>query len=137
MASVAEEQIASLTPPRRGAVWAVATDATARAYDLSATALGGYTPEGSGEKRANVVLYLQAETADAYFYFDSATGTALLDTSKQAVGAGPLVFNDAYCAILKAGNPPMQIRIDRTIDKFIQVKSAGGILRMWACSENR
>lgn len=139
MASVAEEQIASLTPPRRGAVWAVTVDSTARAYDLSKIALGGYTPEASQKKRSNVVLYLQATTNDVFFYFDSATGNSLSDTAKQAAGAADVAFADTYCAVLKAGNPPMQVRIDRSIDRFIQVKatSTSGELRMWACSENR
>ncbi len=139
MASVAEEQIASLTPPRRGQVWAVVADSTARAYDISKIALGGYTPEAALKKRATVVLYLQAETNDVFFYFDSAVGTSLSDTAKQAATAADLAFADTYCAILKAGNPPIMVRIDRTLDKFIQIKAAStsGVFRMWACSENR
>lgn len=139
MASVAEEQIASLTPPRRLAVWAVAVDSTARAYDLSKITIGGYTPEASGKKRANVVLYLQAETNDVYFYFDSATGSALANATTQSAAAADVLMDTAHCAVLKAGNPPIQVRIDRTIDKFIQVKAAStaGVLRMWACSESR
>ncbi len=139
MASVAEEQIASLTPPRRGQVWAVTVDGTARAYDLSKIALGAgaIAPEKSGQKRQCVVLYLQAETADVYFYFDSLTGNSLADGTKQAAAAADVLMADAHCAVLKFGNPPIQVRIDRTIDKFIQVKSSGGVLRMWACSEPR
>jgi hypothetical protein len=142
MASVAEEQIASLTPPRRGAVWAVSVDSTARAYDLSTSILGAgatVAPEAAGKRRQYVVLYLQADTNDVYFYFDTATGTSLSDTAKQAASAASLAFSDTYCAVLKAGSPPIQIRIDRSIDKFIQVKavSTAGVLRMWACSEAR
>lgn len=138
MATIAEEQASSLTPPRRGAVWALTVDSTARAYDLRTVALGGYTPEASLAKRSHVVLYLQAETNDVYFYFDTATGSSLLDTTKQAATAATLAFNDAHCAILKAGTS-MAFRIDRTIDKFLQVKAAStsGVLRMWAVSESR
>ena len=135
MGSNAEDQYAQIAPPRRGAVWAVATDTTARAYDISKCALGGYTPEGSKAKRNHVVLWLQAETNDVYFYFDSATGNSLDTTTKQSAGAGDLAFADSYCAIVKAGNAPIRVRIDRSTDKFIQVRgSAGGILRMWAGS---
>lgn len=139
MASVAEEQAAHITPPRRGAVWAVAVDSTARAYDLSATPLGGYTPEASGERRQHVDVYLQAETNDVYFYFDTATGSSLSNTASQTATAAALAFADTYCGFLKAGLAPIKVRIDRSIDKFIQVKatSTAGILRMWACSESR
>lgn len=142
MASVAEEQVASLTPPRRGQVWAVAVDSTARAYDLSKIALGSgaVAPEAGGAKRrAYVVMYLQAETNDVYFYFDSATGSSLANATTQAATAADVLMDAAHCAVLKAGNPPIRVRIDRTIDKFIQVKAAttAGVLRMWACSENR
>ncbi len=142
MSSVAEEQASSLTPPRRGAVWAVAVDSTARAYDISAAILGAgetVAPEAASKRRRQVVLYLQAETNDVYFYFDTATGSSLADSTKQSATAAALAFNDAHCAILKAGNNPIQVRIDRSIDKFIQLKavSTAGVLRMWACSEVR
>ena len=138
MASVAEEQASSLSPPRRGSVWAVTVDSTARAYDLSKIAIGGYTPEASGGRRQTVVLYLQAETNDVYFYFDSATGSSLANGTTQAAAAADVAMAAAHCAVLKAGSVEV-FRIDRTIDKFIQVKAAStsGVLRMWAYSESR
>ncbi len=137
MGNRAQEQDSSLLPPRRGAVWALTTDATARAYDLTAVAFGGSpAPEAAATRPQHVDLWLQAETNDVYFYFDSATGTALNNATAQAAAAGALAFADAHCAVLKAGNAPFKVRIERSLDKFIQVKStAGGVLRMWACSE--
>ena len=139
MSKEAVEQAHDLVPPRRGAVWAVTVDSTARAYNIGALALGGYTPEGSGAKRNHVCLALQAETADIYFYFDSATGSGLSDTTAQAAGAGTAVPADAHSIILKAGNPPIMLNIQRNLDKFIQVKTASssGILRLWVVSEAR
>lgn len=138
MGSLAEVQAASILPPRRGAVWAVAVDSTARAYDMTALSLAGATPEAAGTRPTHVYLYLQAETNDVYFYFDSATGSALADATKQAAAAGAVAMADAHGAVLKAGNPPLRVRIDRSLDKFIQVKAAStaGVLRMWASSES-
>jgi hypothetical protein len=137
--SEALDQAHDFVPPRRGSVWCVAVDSTARAYDLSTLTLGGFTPPANATRRNHVVLYLQAETNDVYFYFDTATGAAIDDTAKQAAGAATVVFANTYCAILKAGNPPMSVRIDRSLDKFLQVKTAstGGNLRLWVASEAR
>ncbi len=137
MGSTAEQQASNVLPPRRGKVWAVTVDSTARAYDLSALALADSpAPEKANTKRRYVFLALQAETNDVYFYFDSATGSALADGTTQAAGAAAVTMANAHCAILEAGASPMYVRIDRTIDKFIQVKAAStsGVLRMWASS---
>jgi hypothetical protein len=139
MGTIAEELASGNVPPRRGAVWAVTVDSTARSYNISKANFGGGTPEASGGRRMEVTLYLQAETNDVYFYFDSATGTALNDATKQAAGSADLAFADAHGAYLPYGWPPFKVRIDRTIDKFITIKTATnpGVLRIWACSESR
>ncbi len=136
MGSTAEQQVANTLPPRRGAVWAVTVDSTARSYDLRALALAGVTPENAGTRPQHVCLYLQADTNDVFFYFDSASGNSLSDTTAQAATAAAVTMADAHAAVLKAGNPPMRVRIDRSLDKYIQVKAAStsGVLRMWACS---
>lgn len=137
MASTAEQQAAAVLPPRRGAVWAVTVDSTARAYDLSALALGGAAaPEAAGTRPTHVFLCLQAETNDVYYYFDSATGTALSDTAVQAAASAAVTFANTYGAILEAGGAPTWVRIDRSLDKFLILKAAStsGVLRMWACS---
>lgn len=123
-------------PPRKGAVWAVTVDSTARAYDISKCALGGYTPEAG--KRAEVYVYLQAQTQDVFFFFDDATDSGLDDTAAQAATAADLAFVATHCAVLEAGNPPLKLRINRALDKFLIVKAAStsGILRMWAASES-
>lgn len=133
--TVALAQFANIVPPRRGAVWAVTVDSTARAYDISKADLGGYTPDA---KRPNsVFLYLQAETNDVYFYFSSATASDLSDTAAQAASSADLAFANTYGALLEAGGPPLAVRIDRMTDKFLILKAASssGILRMWAASE--
>lgn len=136
MGSISETQASDVLPPRRGAVWAVAVDSTARAYDMTKLAFAGATTDAVAAKPQHVFLYLQAETNDVYFYFDNVTGTALADTGKQAATAGAVVFDDSYAAVLKAGNPPLRVRINRAQDKFIQLKatSTAGVLRMWASS---
>jgi len=138
MGSIAEAQDANITPPRRGAVLAIDVDSTARAYNISALALGGYTPEADLDRRNEVFLYLQAETSDVFFYFHSATASDLDDTAKITAG-GAVAFANTYGAVLEAGNPPLKLRIDRSLDKFLIVKAAvaSGILRVWAASEAR
>lgn len=137
MGTYGEKAAAECLPPRRGQVWAVTVDSTARAYDLSKIALGGYTPEAANTRRSNVVLYLQAETNDVYFYFDSATGNSLNDATTQAATPADVTMANAHGAVLEAGAPPLKVRIDRTLDKFIQLKAAStsGVLRMWAGSD--
>ncbi len=138
MGNRAQEQDSSLLPPRRGAVWAVTVDSTARAYDLNAVAFGGSpAPEAAATRPQHVDLWMQAETNDVYFYFDSATGSSLANGTLQAATAAALAFADAYCAVLKAGGPPFKVRIERSLDRYLQVKAAStsGVLRMWAASE--
>jgi hypothetical protein len=136
--TIAEEQGAGLLPPRKSNTWAVTVDSTARAYDISKLAIGGFTPEASLAKRQQVVLYMQAQTNDVFFYFHSATDSALSDTAAQSAGAADAAFVATHCAVIKAGSAEV-FRIDRTIDKFLVVKAAStsGILRVWAYSESR
>ncbi len=124
MGSTAEQHAAAVLPPRRGKVWAVAVDSTVRVYDLSALALGGAAaPERAGTRPTHV-------------YFDSVTGTALADATVQAATSAAVAMADAHGAILEAGGPPLMVRIDRSLDKFLVLKvtSTAGVLRMWACS---
>ena len=139
----AMEQISECAPPRRGAVLALEVDSTARAYDMLSLALGGFTPTDAQKLQSHVVLWLQAEANDVYFYFASGEAGAVVttdvddvdDTAEIAAG-GSLAFADTYCAVLKAGNGPLPIRIDRSQDRFLVVKAAStsGVLRLWAAS---
>lgn len=136
MSSQEECQLAQAMPPRRGSVMAITVDSTARPYDLSALAFGDAAPEASLKGRKQVVLWMQAETNDVYFYFHTATANDLADTSKVSA-ASPAVFDNAYGAVLKAGNAPVKIRIDRYKDRWLVLKAAStaGVLRFWAGSD--
>ncbi len=138
MGTRAEEKYSEVLPPRRGAVLVIATDTTARPYDLKALTIGGGTPDGIGSKRQEVVLWMQAETNDVFFYFDSATSADLSETAAVAAGSTTTpTFSTTYGALLEAGGPPIRVRIDRKIDRWLILKSAtAGILRIWAGSES-
>jgi len=125
-------------PPRKGAVLAITVDSTARAYNISKIALGGYTPEASLAKRAEVYLWMQAQTNDVFFYFHSATDNALDDTAATSAGSADAAFVATHCAVLEAGESPVKFRINRSLDKFLIVKAAStsGILRVWAASDS-
>lgn len=139
----AEQQFAECMAPRRGAVIALEVDSTARAYDLKSLALGGHTPGESARNPVHVMLWMQAETNDVFFYFaDGEVGTVattdvddVSDTAKVSAG-GALAFANTYAALLKAGNGPLPVRIDRAQDRFLVVKAAStaGVLRFWASS---
>lgn len=147
----AEYQASEYAPPRRGAVIALEVDSTCRAYDLKGLALGGYTPKESQRDAKSVVLWLQAETNDVYFYFaegavsadpatsETAVATTDVDdidnTAKVSAGSA-LAFANTYAGVLKAGNGPLPVRINRGVDRFLVVKAAStaGLLRFWAAS---
>jgi hypothetical protein len=139
----AERQFFECMPPRRGAVIALAVDSTARAYDLVSIALGGYTPFEAQNDGRHVTLWLQAETADVYFYFapgevGAVVTTDIDDVSDTAsITAGnAIAFANTYGARLVANNGPLPIRINRAVDRFLVVKAAStaGVLRFWASS---
>lgn len=135
MGSVAEVQNAELVPPRRGAILAIAVDSTARPYDLSALELGGQTPDADLRQRHEVFLWLQAETNDVYFHTSPTTQSDLDNTAKMSAG-DPVAFATTYGAVLKAGNPPVRMRFDRRVDRWLVLKAAStaGVLRIWAAS---
>lgn len=137
MSSIAAEQSLTFAPPRRGAVFALTVDSTARPYNISTLILGSvYAPAAAMQKRHEVVILMQAETNDVYFHFASATANDLDNTAAIAAG-GAVAFANTYGAVLKAGNMPIRVRIDRSIDQFLIVKAAStsGILRFWAASD--
>lgn len=130
-------QAFELRPPRKGLVLAITVDSTARPYDLAALDIGndGAPPNGAGDRPRSVMLWMQAETNDVYFYFDSATSNALDNTAAVAAGAAATYAN-TYAAVLKAGNVPQAFRINRTTDRWLILKAAStaGVLRIWAAS---
>lgn len=132
--AIVEHQYAELRPPRRGAVLAIATDATPRAYDLSALDIGndGAPPVAPGDRPRSVLLFIQAD-ADAYIQF-SPDSTAVLDPAAAVAVSGAPVYADAYGARLPAG-PLAAFRINRQIDRFLVLRSAAAsIVRIWAAS---
>lgn len=136
-------QVDECRPPRRGEVIALTVDSTARAYDLLSVALAGFTPSNSQREQSSVVLWMQAETANVYFYFASGEAGAVATTdvddidNTAAVAAGAaLAFANTYAGVIVAGALPLAIRIDRSLDRFLVVKAAStsGVLRFWAAS---
>lgn len=139
-------QIDECFPPRRGAVIALTVDSTSRAYDLLTLDIGGFTPKNAQKEQSWVTLWMQAETNDVFFYFASGEAGAVVttdvddvsDTAAVAAG-GAIAYADTYAAILEAGAPPIKVRIDRGVDRFLCVKAAStsGILRFWAGSPSQ
>ncbi len=134
MGTAAEHAFANVTPPRRGEVIALTTDATVRAYDLRFLSLAGFAPR-EGRAREHVFVTLSAITGDLYFYFSSTADVDLSDSEKLAAGAA-LAFDVKFCDVLKAG-ASVRLRINRQRDKYLVVKgSTTGLLVLRASSES-
>lgn len=140
---MAIQQIQECRPPRRGEVIALTVDSTARAYDLLQVALAGFTPQNAQREQSSVVLWMQAETNNVYFYFASGEAGAVattdvnnIDNTATVAAGGSLAFANTYAGVIVAGALPLQIRIDRSVDRFLVVKAAStsGVLRFWAAS---
>lgn len=133
---LAEKQAVEVHPPRKGLIKALTVDSTARSYDITALPLAGVTPDNAATARNEVWLTLQAETADVFFSLSSASYTSLDDTAAAAAdGAAMSGYTDTHAARLVADDT-ISFRIDRSRDKFLNVKAAStsGILRFWASS---
>lgn len=128
-------QNANEVPPRKSAVIALGVDTTARAYDITGLALGGYTPPGSNTAPKWTSVYLQADGGAVYVVFDSTNTVTLDDTAKIAAG-GTMAFANTYGALIPSG-ASVKVRINRKDDKYLHIKTASGtaVLRMWASSE--
>ncbi len=129
------DQAANITPPRRGATIALGVDATARAYDMNALALGGFTPNDANSIQSFVYLTLQADGGDVFFYFTDATH-ADLDDGAQITAGTALSFANTHCAKIKA-DALHEVRINRHVDRWLVVKCSSGTatLRFWPSSE--
>lgn len=154
------DQASDIRPPRAAQVLALTVDATSRGYDLTALPWNevGVTKGGN---RNHFFLSVQCEgTGDVYFILDRApVGTNTIDdTTSIAAGTAftkatiqtpasataapdytPTYSTALYPAHLVAGLPPVDIRIDRQIDKTLIVKCASGktaTLRFWPSSKN-
>lgn len=128
-----------IKPPRRGAVWALTVDSTARPYDLTQLDIGGEKlGGGKANQKIEVAIWMQAETNDVYFHFAPASANDLDHAAAQAAGAAAAAPANTHGAVLKAGNVPQRFVITRGLDVFLIVKTAttGGILRVWAASQS-
>lgn len=131
----AGRQADNIRPPRKSHIIALAVDATARAYDLSSLEMGGKNFNAGASLRDAIYLTLEAETADIYYYFDTATSSTLDDTAKVSAG-GSLAYATTY-AMRIPQNDTRDVRIERSTDKFLVVKTATGTatLRFYASSQ--
>lgn len=131
------EQAANFVPPRRGAVLALAVDATARPYDMGSLAIGGFTPDAGFARKSEVIITLQARGARVFFQTSSATASDLDDTAAVAAG-GTLAFANTYGAWIEDGQA-LSLTFNRKLDRFLIVKTASGTatLSIWGSSEAR
>ena len=131
MAHELEVQTCDITPPRRGAVLAITTDTTSRPYDLTLLTMGGVPYSGTVSQ--HIFLTIQAETADVYYFFHSATDSSMSKTAALAAG-GSAAYANTHCAYLQAGQSVTH-RIHLSVDKWIEVQGSGsGICRLFASS---
>jgi hypothetical protein len=130
--TIAQEQAADTSPPRKGAVLALTIDSTARAYDLTALDLGGFA--FSVGRRNEVFLTLFADGGDVYYYFAS-DNTATVDDTAVVAAGGTLAYANGYAMKLPSG-AAHSVRINRATDKYLQVKTSAGsaTLRLFASS---
>lgn len=128
-----QEQAARITPPRKNTVLAITLDTNVRAYDITGLSIGGFTPDAGAARHGHVFVTIQAQTADAFFYFHTATDSALSTTDAISAGAAA-VYGATHCLRIPAGEERTYF-LDRSKDKFLVVKgSAAGVLRLFASS---
>lgn len=128
----ADQQAMNVVPPRRGAILAITLDATARPYNLTLLTMGGVAYNAALAQ--HIYLTLQAETANCWYFFHSATDSALDKTAAIAAGA-TAGYANTHAAYLPAGQS-VSHRIKLNVDKWIEVQGSGaGILRIFASSQ--
>jgi len=124
------QQAADFLPPRRGAVLAITLDTTARPYDIS-----GLTADGvsSLERGHDVYITIQAEGADVFYYFSSATASDLSKTAAITAGAAAAYDNTHPARIVV--DQQAHHRLNRAVDKWLILQgSAAGIARLYFSS---
>lgn len=134
--SVASEQQQNIQPPRAGQTLAIVLDNTARSYDLTSLDTGGVIPEADTDRRIEVFVTIQAETAGAYLSFSNVART--VNEASAVAAGGTLAYDNTACAKLELGAAAVRYRLNRSLDKFLNVKGTGaGVLRLWVSSEAR
>lgn len=131
--TIAEEQAATVQPPRKNEVFALSIDSTARSYSLGSLSFGGVVAEQDSHRRLETWLTLQADGGDVFYSLSTAAQT-IDDTAAIAVGAA-ISATATHCAKI-AADDRHEFRIDRSRDVFLNVKTASGtgILRFWVSS---
>lgn len=139
MTDRATSQSDNWVPARRGEIWSQAVDTTARAYQISLMPFGG-KPITNTKQVDHIYLDLHADGGDVYYYFDSASSTALDDTASNAVGvavtATTMSGSAAFGARIPSGGT-ISVRIERSLDHWLTIKTASGTatLRVNASSQ--
>jgi hypothetical protein len=131
-----QPNIAAATPPRRGAVYAITLDNTAREYDLDASAFGGIAQTGHAGQESHVCLRFESVGTITYLYFsDVHDATPDLNDATVIAAGGALAFDTEMCGIIPSGQY-RDFWIDRNRDRYLTIKgAAAGTLRVWAVSE--
>lgn len=129
----AQDQDADIQAPRRGQAFALAVDATARAYDITNDNWNGnaYQPGYSD----HVFLDLQNDGANPiYYYFDIQGAVVDMNVAIITAAGTTPVLDTRVPKVLRSGQDT-PVRIDRVTDKFLHVVSAlGSTLRVCASS---
>lgn len=132
----AGRQADNIRPPRKTEVLALGVDVTARCYDLEGLTMGGKTYNVAAGVRDAIYFTLEAELADVYYYFGSASVTITMSAASVISPGSALAYDAKYCMRVPQ-NDTRDVRIERSVDKFLYVVVSAGsaILRMYASSQ--
>jgi hypothetical protein len=134
MNTEAQHQDANIQPARRGQGVAVLVDATARSYDLTRLAWNA-NPWNRGSQEF-VYLDLQNNgAADIYYYVTNDSGLPDLNEATIQNAGDALALVNAVPKVLRAGQDA-PVRLQRDLDKFLVLKSAGSTLRIFPSSNS-
>ncbi len=118
-----------IVAPRRGAVIALTSDATARPYDLSLITLGGSAfRTGQNDQ---IFVTLLASTAVIYHQFSPTTQNDLSSVAAISAG-GALAYANTYGPPLPS-LLPVAYRLCRVTDRWLILQGVG-IVYIWASS---
>jgi len=120
--SEAEQQKATTIGARRGQIVAIAVDGTARSYDLRLLPFGGQAFQQSFKEA--VFITLANDGGVPLYYQLNQDGTADIDPSANIAISNPPAFTNTHCQAIFS-NTKEVIRLDRFVDKFIVIRTAG------------
>ncbi len=116
-----------------------AVDVTARPYNIGLMPFGG-RPRTNAAQTDHIYLTMLADGGDVYFAFGSATNSTLDNTANNAVGVAVTATTMSGVATWAQKIPSgqsMQVRIERSTDTWIVLKTSAGTstLRVHASSQ--